>query len=612
MARTYVQAESLNGPTAIFARSRWRLRLPPWALAAAVMALLSSAGLLAPGTAAGAGTGMHPAPPLVGIQISYHGACGPLTLGTFIGQNDTIATATPKLVDVTGDSSGCVGTETPGSQGTLIIGSELFKYSNVHTTTPANASVLAGQTAPFTLTVDSTSAFPLSNGDIYLGAEAMHYDTKTGSTLHITTPAVVQAAHASGSFVRLKTQLSLVGRAQPTQNSGGLGEGATSIADHFVSAQIRTPITYLTCRGRLTETKIVGGNDTVNMRSRCYTRLEPATYWPDSPYGVYPDLPSTGRPLALTPLLYHSTSSGTIDDAVTGVMTLNTEVYGLTCFPLVDGQLWIKITQVINTIAGSGTFRMFTYANDQCTIPAFTIGGSDGNNAKYAAIAPTTDTDKDGCTDVAELGTDEVSGGKRDPFNPFDFFDINHDGVVNINTDILGVASAFGTSSGPAYSVYRDRGPLVRDADRILGTPLDGDGPEPWNKSAPDHSININDDVLGVAKQFGHSCMHSHPAAGTAPTPPPFGLYLTGVHPTGLTVPIAAGQTAPFAMGVSNTAAFPSSGHVLIDGETLLYSQSAGAGGACGGSFTAATKFCVTARGVTAQHPISAAVFPAP
>ena len=97
------------------------------------------------------------------------------------------------------------------------------------------------------------------------------------------------------------------------------------------------------------------------------------------------------------------------------------------------------------------------------------------------------DTDGDGCTDLQEWGYDETAGGQRDPDNPWDFYDTNGDGVIDVPNDILGVILAF---SG--YDVIYDRGPSA--------------GPDPWNMTAPDGVIDLPNDILGVIFQFGHTC----------------------------------------------------------------------------------------------------------
>ncbi len=102
-------------------------------------------------------------------------------------------------------------------------------------------------------------------------------------------------------------------------------------------------------------------------------------------------------------------------------------------------------------------------------------------------VGALVDTDGDGCPNVQELGPNAQSGGQRNPNNPWDFYDTNGDGLVDLANDILGVILALG-----AYDVIYDRGPSV--------------GPNPWNMTAPDGIIDLPNDVLGVIQQFGHTC----------------------------------------------------------------------------------------------------------
>ena len=116
-------------------------------------------------------------------------------------------------------------------------------------------------------------------------------------------------------------------------------------------------------------------------------------------------------------------------------------------------------------------------------------GLSDGDEVHIHGTAPLDpDTDSDGCGDLQELGSASASGGQRDPLNPWDFYDTNGDGLVDLPNDILGVILAFG-----AYDVIYDRGPSA--------------GPNPWNMTAPDGVIDLPNDILGVIQQFGHSCV---------------------------------------------------------------------------------------------------------
>ena len=129
------------------------------------------------------------------------------------------------------------------------------------------------------------------------------------------------------------------------------------------------------------------------------------------------------------------------------------------------------------------------------------------------------DTDQDGCSDQAENGAFEYLGGQRNFLYFWDFYDVwtrppgdpsgwERNKVLNI-FDINATGARFGpgpllsksdalaqaliaptdaTSYHPAY----DRGPII--------------GANVWDRGPPDGSINIVDDILGIAQQFGHSC----------------------------------------------------------------------------------------------------------
>ena len=112
-----------------------------------------------------------------------------------------------------------------------------------------------------------------------------------------------------------------------------------------------------------------------------------------------------------------------------------------------------------------------------------------GNRISY--LLP--DSDGDGCSDGRELGPEETLGGRRDPENPWDFYDVNGDGTVNIVDDVLAVASAYGRAGEANYDAALDRSPAAANAYR-------------WDMGPPDGAINVFDDVLGVALQVGHSC----------------------------------------------------------------------------------------------------------
>ncbi len=114
-------------------------------------------------------------------------------------------------------------------------------------------------------------------------------------------------------------------------------------------------------------------------------------------------------------------------------------------------------------------------------------------DARVALLRDSDDSDGDGCTDLEELGGDPALGGQRNPLSRWDFYDVNGDKTVTMFDDILAVAMAFGSASGPNYDPSLDRSPAPP-------------GVAPWELGPPDGAINVLDDVLGAAAQFGHTC----------------------------------------------------------------------------------------------------------
>jgi len=120
-------------------------------------------------------------------------------------------------------------------------------------------------------------------------------------------------------------------------------------------------------------------------------------------------------------------------------------------------------------------------------------------------VTPRPDTDVDGCTDIEELGPDEESGGRRNPANPWDFYDVHPlggNGVIDLFGDIFGVAYLFGYETGdPGYDPSFDRSAPPTEAEEP-----DPSKREPWDMGAPDGTIDLFIDIFGVAYQFGHAC----------------------------------------------------------------------------------------------------------
>ena len=115
-----------------------------------------------------------------------------------------------------------------------------------------------------------------------------------------------------------------------------------------------------------------------------------------------------------------------------------------------------------------------------------------GNHQAHGPQGPPRDTDADGCNDVAELGAEPAQGGQRDPLNPWDFYDTNGDGVIDLANDIFGVIIHYAPTGAAPYDVKFDRGPQI--------------GATTWNMGPPDGVIDLPNDILGVIRQFGHNC----------------------------------------------------------------------------------------------------------
>jgi CSLREA domain-containing protein len=141
---------------------------------------------------------------------------------------------------------------------------------------------------------------------------------------------------------------------------------------------------------------------------------------------------------------------------------------------------------------------------------------------------PGGDRDGDGCSNDLELQPEEDAnlGGGRNPDYFWDFYDVwsrpdpvgspttwVKDRTVNVLDDIVGVAARFGSTRGalPAKTQALNEALVPPSSQNKTGYHAAFDrgpqtGPLPWNMAPPDGVINLLDDVLGVAMQFGHSC----------------------------------------------------------------------------------------------------------
>ncbi len=106
------------------------------------------------------------------------------------------------------------------------------------------------------------------------------------------------------------------------------------------------------------------------------------------------------------------------------------------------------------------------------------------------------DIDGDGCPDANELQTavgSQTSGGRRDPYNRYDYFDPTQNGQNRVN-DIVAVVNQYHNDDLP--------GPIDYDSltDRT-GAP----GGDAWDLTAPNGQQRV-DDILAAVKQYHHDC----------------------------------------------------------------------------------------------------------
>lgn len=135
-------------------------------------------------------------------------------------------------------------------------------------------------------------------------------------------------------------------------------------------------------------------------------------------------------------------------------------------------------------------------------------------NGSVTCNAGSPDSDGDGCLNTAEQQSapgSEQSGGRRNYLSFWDFYDTPdangyRDGTVDLFGDIFGVAFRFGASGNPnadPLGLPIPAAPAYHPGfDRSEPAP----GADPWDAGPPDGGIDLFNDILGTAFQFGHAC----------------------------------------------------------------------------------------------------------
>ncbi len=216
-----------------------------------------------------------------------------------------------------------------------------------------------------------------------------------------------------------------------------------------------------------------------------------------------------------------SESKSPVCDIPSEAVSLGLYVFSCKAVPLLSGQMTNYNGALANLhftcdggsaqidIVGGAGANSSVYTHPGSTLPVIIPLLSREKGAKQIAdsvrinctpvpvVAPLgLDSDGDGCPDDRELGLDETLGGLRDPFDPYDFYDVAPagcpDGVVDLLNVVLGVIQHYSPTGAPPYDANYDRGPST--------------GPNAWNMTAPDGVIDLLNDILGAIAQVGHDC----------------------------------------------------------------------------------------------------------
>jgi hypothetical protein len=138
-------------------------------------------------------------------------------------------------------------------------------------------------------------------------------------------------------------------------------------------------------------------------------------------------------------------------------------------------------------------------------------------------LSPSLDNDIDGCTNQRELAASQQTGGRRNPDHFWDIYDVwthigndqslwTKNGAVDLFGDIFGVAFRYGASgSVPSTEEARIAAALTPPSN-VTGYHIgfDRSAPPPggdvWDMGPPNGTIDLFNDIFGVATQFGHYC----------------------------------------------------------------------------------------------------------
>ncbi len=117
----------------------------------------------------------------------------------------------------------------------------------------------------------------------------------------------------------------------------------------------------------------------------------------------------------------------------------------------------------------------------------------------FLPLVPGDDVDADGCPSDKELATTQLSGGKRNPFNPWDYFNPSGDGLNRVDDILLVLDQYYIDDADPSGGRPPYQTGYTPSTDRSLL------GPDQWDLGRPDAMQRI-DDILYTVQQYFHDC----------------------------------------------------------------------------------------------------------
>jgi hypothetical protein len=262
--------------------------------------------------------------------------------------------------------------------------------------------------------------------------------------------------------------------------------GATSGQTCGTNACSRTPINVTDLQSGVTGIA-VGSSHACATTSASVT--EGVRCWGGNQTGQLGDWTATNRPTPVNVVCDLTVVTPCDGGLLSGVATVAAGYYH-TCAGMTDGAV---------TCWG---FDLYGQLGDGIRRSAASTPPTEHVNSVSPVFA-LVDTDRDGCTDNAELGSDPTKGGLRDPNNYWDYFNPTGDGQNR--ADDIAAVRARNPSSGGEGSEFGD--PFIKPTSASsYHTNFDRQGDDVI--PSPDGRIIITDIVPGspIYAQYFHDC----------------------------------------------------------------------------------------------------------